>query len=319
MFFSIIVPVYKVEKYINECVDSILSQTFSDFEIILVDDGSPDNCGKMCDEYALKDDRIKVIHKENGGLSDARNKGMEIAKGEYVLFLDSDDKLFDDFVLKNIFDKLMEKDNPDLFLTCESNFKDGLVLDGKTYLKKWLQKGQKKDIYDVTVWNKVYKRKYLVDSELVFLKGYVHEDDNFTPKAIANAKSCFGDDLNICFHRENDKSITKTKNEKSYFNRSISKMHMAFDTIKYFEKFVCDEELKNLTIEYALKMFFSGVSIGTVVKDKKLKKGIKDKINECNEIFDYASKGNIKSHKVLSIVYKFFGVSGFLFFIKIFK
>ena len=88
---SIIVPVYKVEPYIHRCIDSILAQTFTDFELILVDDGSPDNCGTICDEYAAKDDRIIVIHKENGGVSSARNTGLDIASGRYIMFCDSDD------------------------------------------------------------------------------------------------------------------------------------------------------------------------------------------------------------------------------------
>lgn len=88
---SIIVPVYNVEPYIHRCVDSILAQTFTDFELILVDDGSPDNCAAICDEYAVKDPRISVIHKTNGGLASARNAGLEIARGAYVLFCDSDD------------------------------------------------------------------------------------------------------------------------------------------------------------------------------------------------------------------------------------
>lgn len=88
---SVIVPVYKVESYLCQCVDSILAQTYHNLEIILVDDGSPDHCGVICDEYAAKDPRIKVIHKENGGLSDARNAGMAVMTGEYVAFVDSDD------------------------------------------------------------------------------------------------------------------------------------------------------------------------------------------------------------------------------------
>lgn len=88
---SVIVPVYKVEKFINKCVDSILAQTFTDFELWLVDDGSPDNCGMICDEYARKDERVKVIHKTNGGLSDARNAALDVMQGEYVFFVDSDD------------------------------------------------------------------------------------------------------------------------------------------------------------------------------------------------------------------------------------
>lgn len=91
MKLSIIVPVYKVEKYLDRCVQSILGQTFEDFELILVDDGSPDSCGKMCEDWAGKDSRIKVIHKKNGGLSDARNAGLDIAQGKYIGFVDSDD------------------------------------------------------------------------------------------------------------------------------------------------------------------------------------------------------------------------------------
>ena len=90
-YISIIVPIYNVEKQLSECIESILNQTFMNFELILVDDGSPDKCGEICDEYEKKDKRIKVIHKKNGGLSDARNAGLDIAKGKYIGFVDSDD------------------------------------------------------------------------------------------------------------------------------------------------------------------------------------------------------------------------------------
>ena len=92
MFYSVVIPVYKVEKYLAECVESVLSQTFNDYEVILVDDGSPDNCGKICDEYAKKDNRIKIIEKTaSTGAGNSRNQGMNIAKGEYLWFVDSDD------------------------------------------------------------------------------------------------------------------------------------------------------------------------------------------------------------------------------------
>ena len=89
--FSVIIPVFRVENYLRQCVDSVLNQTFNNFEIILVDDGSPDNSPAICDEYVQKDKRVHVIHKINGGLSSARNAGLTVAQGEYVLFLDSDD------------------------------------------------------------------------------------------------------------------------------------------------------------------------------------------------------------------------------------
>lgn len=99
---SIIVPVYKVERYLCKCIDSILNQPFGDFELILVDDGSPDRSGKICDEYAVKDSRIIVLHKENGGLSSARNAGLDMATGEYIHFIDSDDYISNDLYAENI-------------------------------------------------------------------------------------------------------------------------------------------------------------------------------------------------------------------------
>lgn len=100
---SVIVPIYNVEKYLDRCMESLLNQTLKDIEIILVDDGSPDNCPKMCDDYAKKDERVKVIHKKNAGLGYARNSGLEIAMGEYVAFVDSDD-----YVELNMYEKLYE-------------------------------------------------------------------------------------------------------------------------------------------------------------------------------------------------------------------
>lgn len=94
MLVSVVIPVYKVERYLPNCIESILRQTFKDFELILVDDGSPDNCGEICEEYAQKDSRIKVVHQPNGGLSAARNTGIDIAKGDYLTFVDSDDFVF---------------------------------------------------------------------------------------------------------------------------------------------------------------------------------------------------------------------------------
>ena len=96
---SIIVPVYNVEAYLAKCVDSILAQTYTNLEIILVNDGSSDGCGRICDEYAKQDKRIKVIHKQNGGLSDARNVAIDVATGEFITFIDSDDYVTDDYIM----------------------------------------------------------------------------------------------------------------------------------------------------------------------------------------------------------------------------
>jgi glycosyltransferase involved in cell wall biosynthesis len=123
---SVIVPVYDVEKYINFCVDSILTQTFEDFECILVDDGSPDNCGAICDAYAKNDSRITVIHRQNGGLSAARNSGIEIARGEFIAFIDSDDVVEPDY-LKVLYE-LCQKNDAKLSACVFYEFEDNLVI-----------------------------------------------------------------------------------------------------------------------------------------------------------------------------------------------
>ena len=99
---SVIIPVYNVEKYLRKCVDSVLAQDIADMEVILIDDGSPDNCGAICDEYAEKDTRVKVIHKEHEGLSSARNAGLDIARGKYITFVDSDDYLLPNTFIPNL-------------------------------------------------------------------------------------------------------------------------------------------------------------------------------------------------------------------------
>lgn len=106
---SVIVPIYKVEAYLKNCVDSIIRQTYSVLEIILVDDGSPDKCGQICDDYAAQDKRVRVIHKKNGGLSDARNVGIDVAKGKYITFIDSDDYVAEDYVEVLLKSMLSEK------------------------------------------------------------------------------------------------------------------------------------------------------------------------------------------------------------------
>lgn len=125
MLFSVIVPIYKVEKYLNRCVDSVLSQTCGDFELILVDDGSTDACPAICDEYAKQDSRIKVIHKENGGLVSARQAGIRIAQGEYIFNLDGDDALLPD-ALESA-QTLIAQTQADMVCFCYRNYTDGQI------------------------------------------------------------------------------------------------------------------------------------------------------------------------------------------------
>lgn len=181
---SIIVPIYKVEPWLRRCVDSILSQTYSDLEIILVDDGSPDNCGAICDEYATIDSRVKVIHKPNGGLSDARNAGIAIAKGEYIGFVDSDD-----YIEPEMYERLLKaalEQHAKLSMCafyCEND--DGtmneldavsLIPDGVQGAEALFVKLSEGNGWFFTVaWNKLYHRSLLNDR--FYPKGKYHEDE----------------------------------------------------------------------------------------------------------------------------------------------
>lgn len=188
---SIIVPVYKVEKYIRKCVDSILAQTLHDIEIILVDDGSPDNCPQICDEYAKLDDRIKVIHKKNGGLSDARNKGVEAAKGKYIGFVDSDDYIAQDMyeTLYNLAQSyhadvsvckaVIVAENENAVFSSSEIVN---VMEKETALAEMVCKRK----FTVNAWNKLYKKELF--DEIKYPKGILYEDLATTYRIINKSK-----------------------------------------------------------------------------------------------------------------------------------
>lgn len=205
---SIIVPIYNVETYLSRCVDSILNQTITDIEVILVDDGSPDRCGEVCDQYEREDPRIRVIHKENGGLSDARNAGLEIAKGEYIAFVDSDDWL-DLQYLEKLMNYLRET-NADI-CECKVYRTSGESFNHQTVATT-------EEIYDTThaleeliqnrvfhqhVWNKLYRRKVIGDVR--FPLGKTNEDEFWTYHVFGQAKRAvkISDTLYNYFQRPN--------------------------------------------------------------------------------------------------------------------
>ena len=190
--FSIIVPVYNVENYLRECLDSILNQTYKNFEIILVDDGSKDGSSQICDEYEDKDSRIKVIHKENGGLSDARNHGIEAATGDYLVFVDSDDWI-ELNSLENI--SIALNDSPEIIITTfieyfENNHEKRINDKGLSdYLAE--RKMSKDDVVNWICWESkntwpaqkyVVSRDYINRFNLRFLKGRLHEDMDWTSR-----------------------------------------------------------------------------------------------------------------------------------------
>ena len=203
--------VIKVEKYLDRCVESIVNQTYKNLEIILVDDGSPDKCPQMCEGWAEKDNRIKVVHKENGGLSDARNAGMKIATGEYISFVDSDDWLENNtFELSlNAIDKndcdvcsfgvKMVWDNGDK--KCLTKPHDEIIFEStETILERFLSA----QIIQ-TVWNKIYKKSIIENFE--FPVGKIYEDEFWSWKVMVNSNRIVCIDDYLYNYYQNDQSI----------------------------------------------------------------------------------------------------------------
>lgn len=229
---SAIVPVYNVEKYLYRCVDSILKQTYENFELILIDDGSPDNCSQMCDELSEKDSRIKVIHQENQGLSAARNSGIKIAKGNYLTFIDSDDwisnTMFEDLI------NLIKEKNADISIC---NF---IVTDGNAIYKKNTKAEEKlysKDEFMKIIlrvnsnrcihyaWGKLYK-KDVIDKNEHYPVGMLNEDVEGMFKAVLKSEKIAETNKIGYFYYENSESISRKK-----FGENFLSLHHVWERI----------------------------------------------------------------------------------------
>lgn len=264
MKFSIIIPCYKVEQYLHQCVDSVLAQTFEDYEIILVDDGSPDRSPAICDEYAIKDNRVKVIHKPNGGLSDARNAGLDVAQGEYVIFLDSDDWWDDKDALRKI-DSCIKESGADIvvigmkkYFSQENRYGDERVLQkcdkGISTLSQaqLVQQYMRSNIFVGCACDKVVRRSQIEMNGLRFVVGQLSEDIEWCAKLLLLKPTI--DVVSECiyvYRQGNPASITK----------NVSIKHTT-DVVDILEKYAVYDNvcLRNyLANQYVLIVFESNL------------------------------------------------------------
>ena len=244
MVFSIIVPVYHVEKYLQRCVESIINQTYRDIEIILVDDGGNDKCPEMCDRYAEADKRIKVIHKKNGGLSDARNAGLDIATGDYIIFVDSDDYIESDTCQKLLSFTI---ENPDIIIG-DAIVEGGVNrlkhieykghIDGNTYIFKAMKARRA----PMAAWLNIYNRSFLIKNGLKFKYGILHEDEEFTPRALLCAKKIALSGVNFYHYIIREDSIT-TKNNKK---KNLIDFYSTCEELEKIYKKISNNGLKQL-------------------------------------------------------------------------
>ncbi len=228
---SVIIPVYNVEEYLRECVDSVLKQTYQNFEIILVDDGSTDSSGKICDEYVKKDDRITVIHRKNGGLSVARNTGLSESNGNYVYFLDSDD-----YVSENALEtllKIAEKDNSDIVFFDAVSFAD---TDDFTVKQNYTRKSRYKTNSGLSIFaqmteNKEFhsavpllfiRKEFLSESKVRFVPDILYEDMVFTYQLFCKASTVSQCSDTLYFRRYRKNSIMTSSKTKKHFTSCIT-------------------------------------------------------------------------------------------------
>lgn len=236
---SIVVPIYNVEKYLKKCIDSIINQTYKNLEIILVDDGSPDNCPKICDDYAKLDSRIKVIHKKNGGLSDARNNGIKNSTGKYISFIDSDD-----YIEQNMIEELykaikegsqiaicnrleyFESMNPPKFKKSFINDKNLLIMDKKEAISELCSFR----FFDMSAWAKLYKRNLFNDIQ--FPIGKLSEDYYIMYKLFDKCQKISYLNKPLYIYNQRQGSISKNKR------------------INYDYKFAAEEQMNYIEDKY---------------------------------------------------------------------
>ena len=277
---SIIVPVYKVEQYLKRCMDSVLNQTYKNIEVILVNDGSPDNCPALCDEYAKIDSRVRVIHKENGGLSSARNVALDSVKGDYIFFVDSDDWLALDTL--EVLNEYLEKDYD-------------MISFQRTYLteEKVVEKGEKnpKDMdvsqyidasflgrYDFFVTTKIFKAE--VFNNIRFLEGRNYEDLEIMHRLFLNMKKVVGLDYFLYYYwKGNEGAITNTITMKNIKDHYLSANEIYQACKKYLEE--RGKDSSNIVAWYKVEMAQLYIDyLKSTDKDEELFSKIKREISE---------------------------------------
>lgn len=310
MFLSIIIPVYNVEKYLNQCVDSILGQNLDSIEIILVDDGSTDGSVAICDSYANDYDFVKVVHKANGGLSSARNTGIDAAKGEYIIFMDSDDWWNPEVNVKEMLTYV--KDNPEtemfLFTSFDyiegegyfkrnehENFNNIDVSSVKKYYTFLLNNGN----MEVSANTKILKRSFIVGNSLYFTPNLLSEDNEWMIRLlrVATKVNIMDYPLYLCRIGRSE-SITNTISKKNI----VDLLKIIRSSIDY-----CDSNptfaLKELEMCFCSYLWFCAMGLST-----KLSKGEKSQVRKTfKDTSVVLSYSNSRKTKICNTVYRLFG------------
>lgn len=318
MKVSYIVPVYKVEQYLSQCVESILAQTYTDFEILLVDDGSPDACPALCDQWAERDSRIRSLHKKNGGLSDARNYGLQNARGDYVVFVDGDDFWVNNNQLEVLIEKAQHQPDCDFigfncnyFYSDTQRYSPWVAYSDK--LSKPVDKNTamiglvKSGTFPMSACLKLMKRDFLIKNNLFFVKGQIAEDIPWFINVLDATKECCFVNQYIYAYRQNVVgSISNTRGRKSFDHLfDIFKTELSLVESRSF-----NEEAKN-----ALKSFLA-YEYCILLTYKVIDKEAKRELLNYKDILTYDLNPKVKK---ASRIYKTFGISATTFALNVYQ
>lgn len=278
---SIVIPVYNTEKYLKECVDSVRNQTYKNLQIILVDDGAKDSSPEICDKYAAKDSRIKVCHKENGGLSDARNKGIELSEGEYILFLDSDD-YWDDIQLVQKLVGTIENQPVDVlnfrykkYLEDEKVFISCLNSTGKiegAHKEDVLEKMLDYGLYISSACNKMIKLSFLKENQLYFKRGITSEDIDWCARILIRCNTIGYCNEEAYVYRQREHSISHSLTYKNILDLSNN----VKECVSLGMSIPKDSKFYELYHDFTAYQYGTLLLSNHLVKDQRVKKIMKD-------------------------------------------
>ena len=240
---SVIVPIYKTEPFLIRCIESIINQTYNNLEIILIDDGSPDNCGQICDDYAAEDDRVKVIHKRNAGISCARNSGLDIASGDYIAYVDSDDHLN-----HKMFEEMMnyiEKFDLEVIEISPKDINRSITFSNQFVIESPIDATQRiLKTTSFSVWRRIFKKSLVKDMR--FIPGIIHQDVFYTMDMLKRIKQNAFLDKPLYIYNTDNESIIRSK----YTTEKI-------DTGIRATEYIVDNVLKSSKTETAIKDYLT--------------------------------------------------------------
>lgn len=305
---SVIIPVYKAENYLHRCVDSILAQTFRDFELLLVDDGSPDKSGEICEEYAKRDNRIRVFHKDNGGASSARNLGLDNATGEWVTFIDADDWVSTSFI-ENLYNPILSDNTINFVQAGCTNYRNNEIAEVEQQYE-FLVSTDPVYVFNnfrgLTV-SKLFRLNDIIRTYNLKFDEQMHtsEDMAFTLDYILHiTKYCFIPEVGY-YYRHNPNSLTHSKKIKPYNVALTEYKHLFSSVQRYIDKYqIPNKEIVFRKSQNAIRLFYTLSSLYLNNYDAvKRKRYLKNDFSEKDKSVIKYFKGDFRSH-ILLLFYK---------------